>query len=78
MYLRAEKGTYFAFRKCLADAPLQGHTEALRAKVDRSLAVFWNDHLAPDVEGADHDFTAAGRKASGSSALPGSEKNPFL
>lgn len=78
MYSHAYKGTCFAFRKYLADTPLQSHTEALRATVDRLLAVFCNDPLTLDVEGADDDFTPGGRKAFGSSALPGSEKNPFL
>lgn len=78
VYSHAYKGTCFAFRSYIADTPLQTHTEALRATVDRLLAVYCNDPLTLDVEGGDDGFTPGGRKAFGSSALPGSEKNPFL
>jgi hypothetical protein len=78
VYSHAYKGTCFALRKYIADTPLQSHTEALRATVDRLLAVFCNDPLTLDAEDADDRFTPGGRKAFGSSALPGSQKNPFL
>ncbi|CZT23650.1 uncharacterized protein RCC_09364 [Ramularia collo-cygni] len=78
VYSHAYKGTCFAFRKYITDTPLQAHTEALRATVDRLLAVYCNDPLTLDIEGGDDGFTPGGRKAFGSSALPGSEKNPFL
>lgn len=78
VYSHAYKGTCFAFRKYIANTALQSHTEALRATVDRLLAVFCSDPLRLDVEDADDKFTPGGRKAFGSSALPCSEKNPFL
>lgn len=78
IYSHAYKGTCFAFRKYIAFTALQSHTEALRATVDRLLAVFCSDPLTLDAEDAGDNFTPGGRKAFGSSVLPGSEKNPFL
>ncbi|KJX98954.1 hypothetical protein TI39_contig380g00026 [Zymoseptoria brevis] len=79
IYHQAFKGTCLAFRKQIADSSLQIHTEALRATVDRLLAVFCNDPLTLEAEEDDDNFTPGGRKLFGSSALPGSEKgNPFV
>jgi hypothetical protein len=79
IYHQAFKGTCLAFRKQIADASLQIHTEALRATVDRLLAVFCNDPLTLNAEEEDDKFTPGGRKLFGSSAVPGSQKgNPFV
>jgi hypothetical protein len=79
IYHQAFKGTCLAFRRQISDSSLQIHTEAVRATVDRLLAVFCNDPLTLNAEEDEDKFTPGGRKLFGSSVMPGSGKgNPFV
>lgn len=78
IYHQVYKGVCFAFRHHIAEKSLLSHTEALREMADRLLGVFTSDPFAVASPSGHEEITPGGRTAFGSSALPASEKNPFL